>query len=73
MNRPQPHPRRRAAIAAILALSLTACSGSRKVTDPVVGITTEQGTELGVSTEYGVVFLGRTAERGEVLVEAWFG
>ena len=77
MNRLQSLPRRRAAIAAILALSLpmglTACSGSRKVTDPVVGITTEQGTELGVSTEYGVVFLGRTAERGEVLVEAWFG
>lgn len=68
-----PHSGLRVALAAALLLGLTACTGTRKLTDPVVGIQTEKGAELGVSTEYGVVFLGRTAERGEVLVEAWFG
>lgn len=56
-----------------LALSLTACVGTRKLTDPVVGIVTDQGMELGVSTEFGVVFLGKTTDRGPVIVEAYFG
>jgi len=34
---------------------------------------TEGGLELGVSTEYGVVFLGRTARSGDARVTAWFG
>ncbi|QDV07901.1 hypothetical protein Poly30_34360 [Planctomycetes bacterium Poly30] len=54
-------------------LALASCSGTRKVTDPVLNIRTSGGEELGVSTEYGVVFLGKRAERGEVEVEAWFG
>ncbi|MEM9798885.1 MAG: hypothetical protein AAGA20_01080 [Planctomycetota bacterium] len=66
--------RRATAVAALLACALaTACTGKRDLADPVLGIETENGRELGVSTEYGVVFLGRTAERGEVLVEAFFG
>lgn len=68
-------PRRslRGAAAIALALSLTACTGTRKLTDPVVGIMTDRGMELGVSTEFGVVFLGKTTDRGPVIVEAFFG
>ena len=55
------------------ALLLTACSGSRKLVDPVVVITTRNGMELGVTTQSGVVFTGATAERGEIEIEAWFG
>lgn len=67
-----------AALARLLAASLAAaalsgCAGSRLLTDPVVRITTEGGDELGVSTDYGVVFLGRTSARGPVEIEAHFG
>lgn len=55
------------------ALLLTACSGTRKLADPVVVITTRNGTELGVTTQSGVVFTGATAVRGEIEIEAWFG
>lgn len=55
------------------ALLLTACSGSRKLVDPVVVITTRNGMELGVTTQSGIVFTGATAERGEIEIEAWFG
>ena len=36
-------------------------------------IRTSGGSELGVATDYGVLFLGRTARSGEVRVVAWFG
>lgn len=55
------------------AFLMVACSGTRKLTDPVVVITTQNGTELGVTTESGVVFTGATAERGEIEIMAWFG
>ena len=69
---------RPAALAELLAVSLVSlvfvgCAGSRTLADPVVRITTEGGNELGVSTDYGVVFLGRTATRGPVAIEAHFG
>ena len=72
---PQPSPARavRRVVAVALALSLTACTGTRKLIDPVVGIVTDEGMELGVSTEFGVVFLGKTTDRGPVIVEAYFG
>ena len=63
----------------ILLLALTAaqllcaCQGTRTLTDPTLEIRTAGGRELGVSTDYGVVFLGRTARSGEVEVVAWFG
>ena len=38
-----------------------------------MSIGTEGGRELGVSTDYGVVFLGRTARSGRVEVTAWYG
>jgi hypothetical protein len=62
-------------IAAPISLVLLApsCVGSRTLSDPTVEIRTERGKELGVSTDYGVVFLGRTAQAGPVEITAWFG
>jgi len=57
----------------LASLTLVGCAGSRSLADPVVRITTEGGRELGVSTDYGVLFLGRTAARGPVAIEAHFG
>ena len=72
-SRPSTADRATRWAAVTLALTLAACTGNRKVTDPVVAIMTEQGSELGVSTEFGVVFLGTTTDRGPVTVEAYFG
>ncbi|MDG1050703.1 MAG: hypothetical protein P8M11_01340 [Planctomycetota bacterium] len=74
-SHPQSTPARslRRVAAVALALSLVSCVGTRKLTDPVVGIVTDRGMELGVSTEFGVVFLGKTTDRGPVIVEAYFG
>ncbi len=41
--------------------------------DPTLEIQTDAGRELGVSTDFGILFLGRSARAGEVLVTAWFG
>ncbi|MSR60974.1 MAG: hypothetical protein EXS08_00810 [Planctomycetes bacterium] len=41
--------------------------------DPVVIVHGAGGDELGVSTDYGVLFLGRTAQSGRVEFTAWFG
>lgn len=51
----------------------TACQGVRTLSDPTVTIETNGGAELGVSTDYGIVFLGRTARSGPARVTAWFG
>ena len=68
------HPRPLLWLCAPLVLLLgTSCSGTRLLMDPTLRIDTEGGTELGVATEYGVVFLGRPASSGEVDVTAWFG
>lgn len=58
---------------AVLLATLAACQGTRNVMDPILEIQTPGGRELGVSTDYGVLFLGRTARSGEVSVVAWFG
>jgi hypothetical protein len=62
-------------VAGLLPLLLLAasCVGSRTLSDPTVEIRTERGTELGVSTDYGIVFLGRTAQSGPIEVTAHFG
>ena len=52
---------------------VVSCVGTHKLSDPTLVLTTEAGSELGVSTEYGVVFLGRTARSGDVEITAWFG
>ncbi len=69
-------PRRRAAAAAPLALAavlLAGCQGTRALMDPAVLVKTSGGFEQGVSTDYGVVFLGRTARSGDVEVMCWYG
>ncbi len=58
---------------ALAASLLVACSGTRTLMDPILEIRTSAGQELGVSTDFGVLFLGRSARAGEVLVTAWYG
>lgn len=44
------------------------------VADPVLEVRGADGaSELGVSTDHGLVFLGRTARSGPIGVTAWFG
>src|SRR5205807_9523854 len=47
--------------------------GTRTLADPTLEIRTASGKELGVSTDYGIVFLGRTARAGNIEVTAFFG
>jgi len=71
------HMKRRTIISGVGVLALaalaTSCVGSRTLTDPTLEIRTPHGSELGVSTDYGVIFLGRTAQSGSVEITAWFG
>lgn len=55
------------------ALLLGSCAGTRTKADPTLLIRTTGGTELGAATDYGVIFLGRTARAGELEIVAWFG
>lgn len=80
MSQPFPHrsprrPGRRSRALALTgaALLLCGCSTSKKVMDPTVMVRTEGGLELGVSTDYGVVFLGSTAQAGDADLTVWFG
>ena len=70
-------PRLHRLILLVLALSFpllgSSCSGTRNLVDPVVQIHTPGGNELGVTTDYGIVFLGRTASAGDIEITAWFG
>jgi hypothetical protein len=52
---------------------LTSCAGTRSMAHPTLIIETRGGTELGVSTDYGIVFLGRTAPAGDAQITAFFG
>lgn len=55
-------------------LALSSCTGTRLLADPTLVVQSPGGgTELGVSTDYGVVFLGRHARAGNVDLVAWFG
>lgn len=54
-------------------LLLQSCMGTRTLAHPTVRIQTAGGVELGVVTDYGLVFLGRTARAGDIDVTAWFG
>ena len=60
-------------IALCLTASLASCVVTRSVQDPTVTLQTAGGSELGVSTQRGVVFLGHTAQSGEVDMTVWFG
>lgn len=68
-----PHKRLGTLFAAMLLPLLGSCYGTRNLIDPVVQIDTPGGSELGVTTDYGIVFLGRTARAGDIEVTAWFG
>lgn len=65
----------------VLALALLPLAGActsiestkRRALDPVVVVHGAERDELGVSTDYGVVFLGRTARSGRVEFTVWFG
>ncbi len=61
------------ALLACLGLGLVGCKASRKLYNSTLIIDTDGGRELGVSTEHGVVFLGRTARSGPVLISAVYG
>jgi hypothetical protein len=62
-----------------LLLALGACrastleSSAHHTADPVVIVHGSAGDELAVSTDYGVLFLGRTARGGRVEFTAFFG
>jgi hypothetical protein len=56
-----------------LALATLACRASRPAHDPTVRLHTGGTGELGVSTTYGVVFLGRGQQSGRVEFTTWFG
>lgn len=62
-----------AAFSVLFAGLLAGCTGVRTLADPTVVIETSGGRELGVSTAYGIAFLGRTAQAGQIEVTAWFG
>jgi hypothetical protein len=53
--------------------SIRGLSFTNKQVDPTIEIRGPSGNELGVGTEYGVVFLGRTSQSGEIDVTAWYG
>ena len=65
-----PH---RAHLACLLLPLVTACVGTREAADATLRIFSEKGSELGVCTPYGLVFLGRTVRAGDIEVEAHFG
>jgi len=54
-------------------LLCSACVGSRTLADPTLSIRTSKGSELGVATDHGLVFLGHTATSGHAEVTAWYG
>ncbi len=59
--------------AGIAALFLAGCAFDRKAVDPTVLVETRAGRELGVSTDWGIVFLGATAGFGRADVVVWYG
>jgi hypothetical protein len=75
LRRMKRHASTRSAGAGLIlfVLLMQSCVGSRTLSDPTVEIRSEHGTELGVSTDYGVVFLGRRAQSGPIEITAWFG
>lgn len=52
---------------------LVACRSYPNLVEPTVVIETAGGAELGVSTDYGVVFLGQKGRTGQAELVAFFG
>jgi hypothetical protein len=65
--------RLRASLCLVPLLFSSACAGVHTLADATLTLRTKGGSELGVSTDYGIVFLGHTATAGPVEVTAWFG
>lgn len=67
------------ALVTLAAGTLSSCRGialessALHALDPVVVVHGADGDELAVSTDYGVVFLGRTAKSGRIEFTTWFG
>ena len=61
------------ALAAVLATGCRVVNIRKVAYDPVVIMHTPGAGELGVATDYGVVFLGRGAKSGPLEFTAWFG
>ncbi|MBL8804597.1 MAG: hypothetical protein JNN27_21545 [Planctomycetes bacterium] len=58
----------------LLLVATLSCQGTRVAADPVLELRGGSGaSELGVSTDFGVVFLGRTSRSGAVELTAWYG
>jgi hypothetical protein len=68
-------PPLRLLVLALLPLSacLSPSTTARYTYDPVVVVHAPAGDELGVSTDYGIVFLGRRVQTGRIEFTAWFG
>lgn len=65
----------RTPVVLLLALLAPGCLGPAarpEPGDPTVTVGTAGGSELGVSTDYGVLFLGRGAQSGQANLTAWF-
>jgi hypothetical protein len=61
------------ALLAACQIQTTIESTARTTVDPVIVVHGPRGDELAVSTDYGIVFLGRTAQSGHVDFTAFFG
>ena len=55
-----------------LALLAAACRTNERLGDPVVTLHTSLGDRLGVSTDWGILFVSDDASGGEVELTAWF-
>ncbi len=60
-------------LAGLVSAAATGCIQPRLVVDPTVMVDTRGGRELGVATDFGIVFLGSTAQAGPAEVAIWYG
>jgi len=59
-------------LGSLASLVLAGCIAQPPM-DPTVHMLTPGKTELGVSTDYGIIFLGRGQQSGNVDFDVWFG
>ena len=64
---------RLAILITVCSLLVGACRGPGPIEDPTLLIQGSLGTELGVNTDYGILFLGRYSRAGKISLTAWFG
>lgn len=74
-NRPMLSSRMKAAWLALgLALTSSCVTPNyAQVPDASLWIHNQEETELGINTDYGILFLGRKIRAGEIAITAWFG